>query len=110
MKVQGTLSQQHEDLLGRIIKLSTIMNLFNDNVLPGRRGKVFVTNAKDEKDIDLIMKEVKKLSGVQSVLLNTEKSPVEITVLVDVFTILKLVKVEEAVKSVGFHLIPKEVF
>jgi hypothetical protein len=84
------------------------MSLLSKNVILGKQGEVFGTNAMKENDLTQIKNSLLELEGVNDVVLNITVFPREFTV----FTtkIVSLADIEHKVKSVGFHAIPKETF
>lgn len=84
------------------------MSLLSDNVIPGKQGKVFGTNAKYDDDINTIERLLLEYDGIKDVIINKDIYPIEFTIHTD-----KLVSVEEIenlIKEAGFHLIPKGTF
>ena len=82
------------------------MNLLSENVIPGNKGKVFGTNAKQEVELEMIKNKIMELKEIRDVTFNLNSFPRELTIYSS-----KLVKVEDIakkVKSTGFHIIPKE--
>lgn len=82
------------------------MSIMSDNVIPGKQGKVFGTNARRKEDLEFIKEKVLELDGIDYVIMDPYAFPKAFTV----FT-KKLVRVhdiEEKVKTSGFHAIPKE--
>lgn len=86
------------------------MGLFNENVLPGKTGKVFQTNAENPHDLRKIAEQVLTIDGVHDVGINTKVFPVEITIHADDFSIVSVKDIEQAALDCGFHLIPKSNF
>lgn len=84
------------------------MNLLSENIIPGNYGKVFSTNAKDQKDLERIKNRVQSLKGIADVKINTEVFPREFTVYTS--ALVKVDAIEAKVKLVGFHAIPKTLF
>ena len=84
------------------------MSVLSDNVIPGNSGKIFGTNAMEDTDLMEIKKRVLKLDGIKDVLLNTEIFPREFTV--HTSKMVTITAIENKVKSVGFHAIPKDSF
>jgi hypothetical protein len=84
------------------------MSLLSQNIIPGNHGKIFGTNAMEEKDLIEIKASLLKLEGIDDVILNTEVFPREFTVYTN--QIVSLADIENKVKSVGFHAIPKGTF
>ncbi len=81
------------------------MSLLLENVIPGNRGKVFETNAKDKNDLDRIKDKILSIKGVKEVIINRQIFPIEFTVHTSGLVSVK--DIEEQVISVGFHVIPK---
>lgn len=84
------------------------MSILTDNVIPGNHGRIFGTNAIEEIDLIEIKSNLLKLDGIKDVLLNTEIFPREFTV--HTSKIVSIGAIENKVKSVGFHAIPKDLF
>lgn len=84
------------------------MCLLTENIIPGKYGKIFSTDARDEKDLFKIKKAIEKIPGIKEVVLNQNVFPVEFTIrsksLVDVE------RVENEVKRFGYHALPKGFF
>ncbi len=84
------------------------MSVLSDNVIPGNYGKIFGTNAIEDADLMEIKTSLLKLDGIKDVLLNTEIFPREFTVHTN--KMVSITAIENKVKSVGFHAIPKDLF
>ncbi len=84
------------------------MSTISDNIIPGNHGKVFGTNAMEDTDLTKIKAKLLKLDGIKDVLLNTTIFPREFTV--HTTKMVSVNDIENSVKSVGFHAIPKELF
>lgn len=84
------------------------MSLLTDNVIPGNHGKIFGTNAIEDSDLMEIKTSLLELDGIKDVLLNTEIFPREFTV--HTTKMISITAIENKVKSVGFHAIPKDLF
>lgn len=84
------------------------MSILTDNVIPGNHGGIFGTNAIEEIDLIEIKSSLLELDGIKDVLLNTEIFPREFTV--HTSKIVSIGDIENKVKSVGFHAIPKDLF
>ena len=84
------------------------MSLLSENIIPGNHGKIFGTNAMEENDLTAIKNSLLELDGIIDVILNTEIFPREFTVHTD--QIVSLSDIENKVKTVGFHAIPKGTF
>jgi len=84
------------------------MSLLSENIIPGNHGKVFGTNAKDQKDLERIKNKVLSLKGIKDVKINSEVFPREFTVYTS--ELVKVEDIEDKVKLTGFHAIPKDLF
>ncbi len=84
------------------------MNLLTENIIPGNYGKVFSTNAQDEKDLQKIQHAIQNISGIKDVIINMEVYPREITI--HTTSLIHIDIVEDEVKRFGFHAIPKGAF
>jgi hypothetical protein len=84
------------------------MSVLTNNVIPGNHGKIFGTNAMEEADLMKIKANLLELDGIEDVLLNTEIFPRELTVHTN--KMVSIADIENSVKSVGFHAIPKDLF
>ncbi len=84
------------------------MNLLTENIIPGNYGKVFSTNAQDEKDLQKIQHAIQKIPGIKDVIINLEVYPREITI--HTTSLIHIDIVEDEVKRFGFHAIPKGAF
>lgn len=84
------------------------MSIITDNVIPGNHGKVFGTNAIDDIDLLEIKKNLIELDGIRKVLLNTAIFPREFTIYSN--KIVAISDIENKVRQVGFHAIPKDSF
>lgn len=84
------------------------MSVLKDNVIPGNHGQIFGTNAIEEVDLISIKSSVLQLDGIKDVLLNAETFPREFTV--HTSKMVAINDIENKVKSIGFHAIPKDLF
>ncbi|PZX93252.1 heavy-metal-associated domain-containing protein [Flavobacterium aquariorum] len=84
------------------------MSVLTNNVIPGNYGKIFGTNAVKDADLMKIKASLLELDGIADVLLNTEIFPRELTVHTN--KMVSVADIENTVKSVGFHAIPKDLF
>jgi hypothetical protein len=84
------------------------MSALKDNVIPGNHGEIFGTNAMEESHLMEIKTSLLKLDGIKDVLLNIEIFPREFTV--HTSKMVAISDIENNVKSVGFHAIPKDLF
>lgn len=81
------------------------MNLLEENIVPGKQGKVFDTNAKSTYNLERIKAEILKVKGVKNVVVNFEKFPSELTI--HTSKLIALEEIEEKTMAVGFHITPK---
>ncbi|WP_428740465.1 heavy-metal-associated domain-containing protein [Tenacibaculum sp.] len=84
------------------------MSLLSENVIPGNHGKIFGTDAKDLRDLERIKDRILSVHGVKDVIINSEVFPRELTV--QTTELINVKEIEDAVKSTGFHAIPKGLF
>ncbi|WP_310991285.1 heavy-metal-associated domain-containing protein [Aequorivita marina] len=84
------------------------MNIISENVIPGDHGKVFETNAENQRELETLKKAILKIEGVKDVLLNNDTYPREITVLTKDF--VNVSEVEQAASSVDLHVLPRALF
>jgi hypothetical protein len=84
------------------------MSVLTDNVIPGNHGKIFGTNAIENIDLIEIKSSLLELDGIKEVVLNTEIFPRAFTV--HTSKMIPISDIENRVKLVGFHAIPKDLF
>lgn len=84
------------------------MSYLSENVIPGNHGKIFGTDAKNPKDLDRIFKAIKSIEGVEDVILSPQEFPKEFTIHTSKMVEIKII--EDKVKRLGFHAIPKGLF
>lgn len=84
------------------------MNLLAENIIPGNYGKIFSTDAKEEKDLLKIKDAIENLSGIKDVIFNMDVYPIELTIHTNALVHIDIV--ENEVKRFGFHAIPKGAF
>jgi hypothetical protein len=84
------------------------MSLLTENIIPGNHGKIFGTNAIEDLDLLTIKSSILELDGIKKVVFNTDIFPREFTV--HTSKIVSIGDIENKVKSVGFHAIPKNLF
>ncbi len=83
-------------------------SLLSENIIPGKRGKIFSTNAKKSKDLLKIKNAILAITGVKDVIFNMEVFPKEFIVYTT--SLVKVEDIENEVKRFGFHAIPKGIF
>lgn len=84
------------------------MSVLTDTVIPGNHGKIFGTNAIKDLDLLEIKTALMELDGIKDVLLNTDIFPREFTV--HTIKMIPISAIQNRVKLVGFHAIPKGLF
>ena len=84
------------------------MNLLTENIIPGNYGKVFSTDAKEDKDLLKIKEGIENIPGIKDVIINSEVYPIEFTI--HTTSLIHIDTVENEVKRFGFHAIPKGAF
>lgn len=83
------------------------MSLLSENVIPGNYGKVFGTDAKEQRDLDMIHKQLMKIDGIKEVNFN-KGFPIEFRV--HTTKIVQISDIENKVSALGFHAVPKGFF
>ncbi len=83
------------------------MSLLTNNIIPGEHGKIFGTNANEETELIEIKNKLLNLDGITEIEINTTIFPKEFTVFTS--KVISIEEIEKAVKSIGFHAIPKEI-
>jgi len=84
------------------------MSLLTENVIPSDHGRIFSTNASSDQQMDKIKSAIENVDGVKDVVLIKEVFPKEF--IVHTSRLVRVIEVEDAVKHVGLHCIPKGVF
>ena len=84
------------------------MSFLSDNIIPGEHGKIFGTNAKTEKELLKIENAVLALDGIVDFIVNHDVYPKEFTI--HTSKIVKVNDVEDKIKAIGLHAIPKGLF
>jgi hypothetical protein len=84
------------------------MSLISEHVIPGKYGKVFGTDAVEEKDLERIKKRLFQIDGIENVLINYDIYPREITV--HTSKLVRIEDIENTIKKTGYHLISKGMF
>ena len=82
------------------------MSLLTTNIIPGNYGRIFRTNAKEESDLKTIKNSIMEIDGIKDVVINDHIFPKEFTKYTT--RIIDIHIIETKVKSVGFHVMPKE--
>ncbi len=81
------------------------MSLLTENVIPGEHGKIFSTNVTEETELIEIKNNLLKVEGIEDVHLNNAIFPKEFTVITN--KLMSIDEIEQAVKAIGYHAIPK---
>ncbi len=84
------------------------MSLLSENVIPGKQGRVFETNALKKKDLKKIKHKILELDGITDAHIDYKKFPPEISIYTNKLVTVK--DIESIVEVLGFHLIPKGIF
>ncbi|OZV67256.1 heavy-metal-associated domain-containing protein [Winogradskyella aurantia] len=84
------------------------MSLISENVIPGKYGKVFGTDAIEKTDLERIEKLLYSIDGIKKVIINFDIYPREITV--HTSKLVRIEDIENKIKTTGNHLIPKGLF
>ncbi|EIA08518.1 hypothetical protein [Flavobacterium frigoris] len=84
------------------------MGILEKNVIPGNHGKTFGTNAKEDAELSEIKTSISEIDGIIDVILNTTIFPREFTVHTN--KVVAIEDIENKVKKVGFHAVPKDSF
>lgn len=83
------------------------MSLFSENVVPGKIGKIFSTDAKYPDDVQALKDIISKIDGIKEIEVCCDEFPFEITITTT--KIVPVTTIEVEAKKIGFHLIPKEI-
>lgn len=83
------------------------MSLVSENVIPGKHGKVFETNAKEHTELEKIKSAILSIEGIESVNINSTTFPVMLTVCSS--KIITVKAVEDAVVRARFHIVLKSI-
>ncbi|MDY7394123.1 heavy-metal-associated domain-containing protein [Aureibaculum sp. 2210JD6-5] len=84
------------------------MSFLSENIIPGNHGKVFGTDAKRSVDLNKMRLAVLEIDGIKDFLFDLEKFPSEFTV--HTSKVVKIETIQNVVKKLGFHAIPKVLF
>ncbi|MCM4169100.1 hypothetical protein KCTC52924_00134 [Arenibacter antarcticus] len=83
------------------------MSFVSENVIPGNHGKIFGTDAKEKKDLDMIKQQLMKIEGIKEVLFN-DGFPKEFRV--HTSKVVQISDIERKVSALGFHAVRKSFF
>lgn len=81
------------------------MCLLSDNVIPGKHGKVFGTNAENREDLIKIQSSISQVKGIKDIIMDDAKFPRELTV--DTNAIVSVEDIEKTAIEAGFNVNPK---
>ncbi len=84
------------------------MSLLTENIIPGNHGKIFGTNASHDEEIERIKLRLQKIEGVKNVTLIKGVFPKEFIIYTS--KLLSILTIQDEVKKMGFHSIPKGLF
>lgn len=84
------------------------MSFLSENVIPGDHGKIFGTDAQKQQDLDKIIDTLRSIQGIKDVIISPQKFPKEFTV--HTSKMVGIAEIEDRVKALGFHAIPKGLF
>jgi hypothetical protein len=84
------------------------MSLISENIIPGKYGKVFGTDAIEKKDLERIEEMLYRIDGIENVIINFDIYPREVTV--HTSKLVRIEDIENKIKTTGNHLIPKGLF
>lgn len=82
-----------------------VMSFLSKIVIPGNYGKIFSTDAKKEQNLLKIKETLLGLNGIKEVIINQDIFPYELEI--HTSKVVKVKDIENAVKTVGFHVIAK---
>ncbi len=81
------------------------MSILTENVIPGNHGRIFGTNASSDEEIEKIKSFLEKIDGVKGIVIVKGVFPREF--IIHTTKLLSVVTIEDAVKRLGLHVIPK---
>ena len=81
------------------------MSIFTENVIPGNHGRIFGTNASSDEEIEKIKSFLEKIDGVKDIVIVKGVFPREF--IIHTTKLMSVVTIENAVKRLGLHVIPK---
>lgn len=81
------------------------MSILTENVIPGNHGRIFVTNASSDGKIEKMIPFLKEIDGIKDVIIVKGVFPREF--IVHTSKLLNVVLIEDTVKRLGLHAIPK---
>ena len=84
------------------------MDLLSENIIPGNHGKIFGTNAADDDEMEKVKLWLEKIDGVKNITIIKGVYPREFIVYTS--KLLSIDTIEDAVKKLDLHAIPKGLF
>lgn len=84
------------------------MSFLTENIIPGNDGTTFGTDAKSIRELNKVLFAIMRIRGIKDVIIDTEKFPREFTV--HTTKIIKVREIQDKIKAVGYHAIPKSLF
>ena len=81
------------------------MSVITENIIPGNHGRIFGTNASSTEEMEKIKSFLSKVDGVKDVVIVEGVFPREF--IVHTTKLLSVVTIEDAVKRLDLHAIPK---
>ncbi|GLB51516.1 hypothetical protein NBRC110019_05550 [Neptunitalea chrysea] len=81
------------------------MSFIEDIVIPGEKGRIFLTSVDKTEDLMSIKSAIEKIEGITEVSVNIAVFPTEFHIVVDV--VVDVNEIGEVVNELGFHLLPK---
>ncbi len=81
------------------------MSVLTENIIPGNHGRIFGTNASSDEEMEKIKNFLSKVDGVKDVVIVEGVFPREF--IVHTTRLLSVVIIEDAVKRLALHAIPK---
>ena len=81
------------------------MSIISENIIPGNNGRIFGTNASSDTEMEKIKAYLGKIEGVRDITIVKGVFPREFIVYTS--KLLSVTTIENAVKRMGLHAIPK---
>ncbi len=81
------------------------MSVLTENIIPGNHGRIFGTNASSDAEMEKIKTFLSKVDGVKDVVIVEGVFPREF--IVHTTKLLSVIIIEDAVKRLELHAIPK---
>lgn len=84
------------------------MSLISENVIPHDYGKVFTTDAQEDKVLEVIKTRIMTIDGIRDVEIKRDVFPREFIVYTS--KLVKVIDIEKVVAELKYHAIPKDLF